>query len=125
MVLDSSLIIAATEATNANHEKAKKFLEDNMGRTLYVSTLGIAEVLTGPMRHSKERAALMELQLKSLVDVVVEVNLEIARKVASLKASHKLTTSDAVMAATAEFTKKELVTFDKELARKYKKARLL
>ena len=94
------------------------FVAHDEGRLRFaVTTITVAEVLTGPLQKGNEalsrryRAVLESWQ-------VIDLDLDIAETAARLRASHKLKLADAVQAASAlAINAHALVTHDRDFSR--------
>ena len=119
LLVDSAPIIYFLE----NHPKLARYFEPlfkshGAGRLRFaVTTITIAEVLTGPLRAGDEaiarryRATLEGWQ-------VVELSVDIAESAARLRASLRLKLSDAIQAASAlAINAAAIVTHDRDFSR--------
>jgi predicted nucleic acid-binding protein len=119
LLIDTAPIVYVLEKHPSLAARFEPLFEAHMaGRFRFaVTTVTIAEVLTGPLQRGEEglarryRAALQSWQ-------VVGLDADIAESVARLRASARLKLPDAVQAATALAINADgLVTYDRDFAR--------
>jgi predicted nucleic acid-binding protein len=119
LLVDSAPIIYLLEGRAVLAERFKPvFAAHADGRLRFaVTTITVAEVLTGPLQAGDEalsrryRAVLESWQ-------IVALDLDIAETAARMRASHKLKLADAVQAASAlAINAYALVTHDRDFSR--------
>lgn len=119
LLMDSAPIIYFLEGHPKLSPKFKRFFVDHdAGRVQFaVTTISLAEVLTGPLQTGSE--ALAE-RYRAILESwqVIELNADIAVDAARLRASLKLKLADAVQAASAiSINAHALVTHDRDFSR--------
>ena len=115
-VLDASALMAFFE-DRAGGEKVEKLLSKaaEAKRPLLMSVVNWGEVYYAIWRAHGEKAANIKLQQTAQLPVeLVDVDAELARLAASLKAQHRLPYPDCFGAALAKTWKATLVTSDKD-----------
>ena len=119
LLVDSAPIIYLLEGRAGLAERFEPlFVAHSDGRLRFaVTTITVAEVLTGPLQGGDEalarryRAVLESWQ-------IVALDLDIAETAARMRASHKLKLADAVQAASAlAINAYALVTHDRDFSR--------
>lgn len=119
IVVDSAPIIYVLEGHRTLARRFRPLFERQAsgGLSLAVTTITIAEVLTGPLKAGNEAlAARYRAVLESWY--VVELSAAIAVSAARLRVSAQLTLPDAVQVASALALDAEaLVTHDRDLSR--------
>mgnify|MGYP006276656869 CR=1 FL=1 len=123
VILDSSVLIAATSSLDVHHSAAIAALHTK--NDYFASVITLAEVLSFPMRENPTKAGALRNQLKSLFTDFIDVNEGIAVRAAEIRSTSSIKLPDALISATAALHKLELWTFDKQLAKATKGARLL
>ena len=118
LLVDSSPVIYYIEEHPKWEPRFRPVFEAPHGRfRLAISTLAIAEVLTGPLKAGDEALA---RRCQSVFESwqQVELNLEIAESAARLRATLGLKLSDAIQAASALAINADgLVTHDRDFSR--------
>lgn len=119
LLLDSAPIIYVLEGhPNFSSIFRPFFVAHDAGRVQFaVTTISLAEVLTGPLQAGDE--ALAE-RYRAVLETwhVVELTAEIAANAARLRASLRLKLADAVQAASAiSINADALVTHDRDFSR--------
>lgn len=114
IVLDTGVVIAHMDATDAHHDRATELLLGVAGEALGASPLSLAEVLVGPARAGRlDRAvsALDQLQ-------VISVNLDhhAPTRLAGLRAGTSLKLPDCCVLLAAQQVHGVVATFDDALA---------
>lgn len=116
IVLDACVLIAHLDSSDAHHAQACRLLTEMAGQPKLISALTLAEVLVGPARVGRRRAAeaiLDELNLQPR-----EVPASAAGQLAELRAATGLRLPDCCVLLTAEIAAPAgLATFDEKLAR--------
>ncbi len=119
LLMDSAPIVYFLEAHPRLSKLFKPLFERHTAGALHfaVTTVSIAEVLTGPLQSHDE--ALAERYLSILRSwQVVDLTLEIAESAARLRASSRLKLPDAVQAASAiAINADALITYDRDFSR--------
>jgi predicted nucleic acid-binding protein len=119
LLMDSAPIVYFLEAHSKLSKLFKPLFERHTAGALHfaVTTVSIAEVLTGPLQSRDE--ALAERYLAILKSwQVVDLTLEIAESAARLRASLRLKLPDAVQAASAiAINADALITYDRDFSR--------
>jgi predicted nucleic acid-binding protein len=123
--LDAGVVIGLLDADDAHHESAHTTLARIMrtGDRLAMAASAYAECLVGPQRRGPRAVAVVDDLVERLPIEIVELEREIARTAASLRARHtQLRLPDALVIATAiKESVDELLTTD----RKWPTARVL
>jgi len=115
IVLDACVLIAHLTNDDAHHDRATRLLASLAGQPKVVSVLTRAEVLVGPARAGRRRAA--EDALDRLRVDTYELPGDAAGQLAELRARTGLRMPDCCVLLTAELTSPaELATFDERLA---------
>jgi predicted nucleic acid-binding protein len=117
-VLDTDVVIAALDRTDAHHLKAAKLLRSllDAGVQLRLSHINYAEVLVRPA----ETEASMRTAIAAVDALRVEVTpptATIARDAARLRANHNISLADGFALATARAHQASLATFDERVRR--------
>ena len=118
-VLDASALITFFE-NRAGAEQVEELLAKaaEAKRPLLMSAVNWGEVYYSVWRARGEPAAAAKLQeIAQLPIQVIDVDMELARLAASLKAQHNLPYADCFAAALAQARKATLVTTDKDFER--------
>ncbi|MDR1186129.1 MAG: PIN domain-containing protein [Bifidobacteriaceae bacterium] len=114
VILDASVLIAATEPGDAHHREAARLMTAAEPRTMLVHPLTLAEVLVGGIRRGAGehlQAAIAAAGVATTSgDAVSPLDIAIVRRATGLKLP------DAVVAATAQALGADLATFDTALA---------
>lgn len=113
-VVDTSVLIAFLEASDANHSAAVAELSRaRSSHDLVISTVVYAEVLVGPHRQGPRKEAVAERFL-STIGGVETVSVAIARHAARIRAKTGLKLPDALVIATGqELSADEILTADR------------
>jgi predicted nucleic acid-binding protein len=115
-VLDASALMAFFE-DRAGGEKVEELLSKaaEAKRPLLMSVVNWGEVYYAIWRAHGEKAADLKLQETAQLPLeLTDVDAELARLAASLKAQHRLSYADCFAAALAQARKAALVTSDKD-----------
>ena len=118
-VLDASALMAFFE-DRAGGEKVEQLLAKaaEAKRPLLMSIVNWGEVYYAIWRAHGEKAANTKLQETAQLPVeLMEVDAELARLAASLKAQHNLPYADCFAAALAQTRKAALITTDRDFER--------
>jgi predicted nucleic acid-binding protein len=114
IVLDSCVLIAHLDETDAHHERARALLLEIAGEPLGASPLSLAEVLVGPARAGRldlASAALHQLEITPL-----PLGTDAPVRLAVLRAGTGLRLPDCCVLLAAEESGGAVVTFDSRLA---------
>jgi predicted nucleic acid-binding protein len=119
VLVDSAPIIYVLDGTGALAARFRPLFEaQREGRVrLAVSTVTIAEVLTGPLQAGDEA---LTRRYRAVLDSwhVIDLTSHIAESAARLRAAHRLKLADAVQLASAlAIDADALVTHDRDFAR--------
>jgi predicted nucleic acid-binding protein len=119
VLVDSAPIIYVLDGNGAFAERFRPLFEAQAsGRVrLAVSTVAIAEVLTGPLQSGDEGLA---RRYRSVLDSwrVVDLTSDVAETAARLRSAYRLKLADAVQVASAlAIGADALVTHDRDFAR--------
>ncbi len=116
--LDAGVVIGLLDADDAHHDSANAALARVMrtGDRLAMAASAFAECLVGPQRRGPRAVAVVDGVVDRLPIEIVELDREIARTAASLRARHtQLRLPDALVLATAmEESADELLTTDRK-----------
>ncbi len=118
-VLDASALMTFFE-NRAGADKVEKLLVDaaDAERPHVMSVVNWGEVYYAIWRAHGEKAAAVKLQdIAQLPIEIVDVDMELAKLAASLKAQYKLPYADCFAAALAQARKATLVTSDQDFKR--------
>lgn len=118
-VLDASALMTFFE-NRAGADKVEALLIDaaDAGRRLAMSVVNWGEVYYAIWRAHGEQAANAKLQAIAQLPIqVFDVDMELAKLAASLKAQHNLSYADCFAAALAQARKATVVTSDKDFER--------
>lgn len=116
IVLDARILIAHLANNDAHHERATRLLVSLAGQPKTMSVLTRAEVLVGPARAGRRRAA--EDILDQLRIGTCELPRDAAGQLAALRAHTGLRMPDCYVLLTSEINgPAELATFDERLTR--------
>ena len=120
IVLDTDIFIDFLRG----FEKAKRFFEEMQqeGNIVYFSAITETEMISGKECNRLERKAEILRILENFNKVLV--SNEIAIKAGDFSRMHSVETADAIIAATAFFTKAKLITRNADDYRKIKEIRL-
>lgn len=127
VVLDSSVLIALIKPSDRHHQvAAKEFLSGrDKGHSYEISSMSLLEVMTHGYRQGARQAESVRQHLDQVISRINGLDEELALEAAAIRASTGLRAPDASISATAIKRQAQLWTFDKELAKKHPKARLL
>jgi len=119
LLLDSAPIIYGLEAHPTLESRFKPLFEAHAaGRLRFaITTITVAEVLTGPLRSGDEALA---RRYRAILESwhCVDLDIGIAESAARLRAAHRLKLADAVQAASAlAVNAAALVTHDRDFSR--------
>jgi predicted nucleic acid-binding protein len=118
LVLDASVVIALLDENDALHERAAAVIERARSDELILPASAFAEILVAPYRQSADAVARFETTLAEVPVRVEPLTATIARRAASLRASHaRLRLADALVLATAAEAGAVVLTADRALAR--------
>ncbi len=108
MLLDTNIVIGYLAGDTA----IAKWIEgqNTHGEIFVLSVISVAELL-GFSKITDVETLAIEHWLKSVV--IIDVDLSISRAAAAIRRQYNLTTTDCLIAATAELTGTSLVTRDK------------
>jgi predicted nucleic acid-binding protein len=118
-VLDASALMTFFE-NRPGAEKVEKLLVDaaDAERPLAMSVVNWGEIYYAIWRVHGEKAAIAKLQAIAQLPIqVFDVDMELTKLAASLKAQHNLPYADCFAAALAHAQKATLVTGDKDFER--------
>ena len=121
VLLDSSVLIALLNSNDIHHEVALK--SHTSANQFIISSISITELMPRAIREGISDS--IWRALFGITRKVVEVDLEIARAAAALRAHKAMKTPDAIISATATGHGAQLWTFDAKLAKETPGARLL
>jgi predicted nucleic acid-binding protein len=115
--LDAGVVIGLLDADDAHHESASAALARvlrNRDR-LFIAASAFAECLVGPQRRGPRAVAVVDDLVERLPIEIVDLDHQIARAAASLRARHaRLRLPDALVIATAsQRSADELITTDR------------
>jgi len=114
VVVDASVVIAATEPGDGHHGRAAQILRQGHPGSLTMHPVTLAEVLVGAVRVGRGQPYLEALLATGLTvqsgDIVAPLRLAAARAESGLKMP------DAVVLATAQVLGADLASFDNTLA---------
>lgn len=115
VVLDASVIIAFLDPADSRHARVvRELLDGHDERRIPASVL--AEVLVHPNREGAAAVAHVERAIAALASGIEPLTADIARAAAELRARHRrLRLSDALVVATAEALRLDLLTTDRAL----------
>jgi len=120
IVLDASVLIAWTEASDTHHPKALQLLttQAQIGSELYVHPLTLAEFLVGPILVGREKQA-EKLIADAGISTISETSLgsDWVMQLGRVRAATRLKMPDAVVLASAQVLGFALATFDDRLAK--------
>jgi predicted nucleic acid-binding protein len=113
-VIDTSVLVAFLEATDAHHSAAvAELTRARESHALVVPIVAYAEVLVGPSRQGPRQEAVAE-EFLSTIGGIETVSVAIARRAARLRASTGLKLPDALVIATGlELDVDEILTADR------------
>ena len=113
VLLDSSVLIALLNPKDLHHEEA---LNSNSAlKQFMISSISITELMPRAIRDGISDS--IWRALLGITRKVVDVDLEVARAAATLRAHKGMKTPDAIISATAALHGAELWTFDAQLAK--------
>jgi predicted nucleic acid-binding protein len=112
ILLDSVVVVAYMDATNAFHRPAVDVLEHAVRRdSLIASVINYAELLTGAKLGHREES-LTRGFFSDLIAEVVPVGTEIADRAADIRSQSGVRLPDALVLATAALRADRVVTAD-------------
>ena len=115
IVLDTSVLIAHLDEGDALHARAEEALVRAASERLGCSSITLAEVLVGPVRHgqlSAAQAAVAELEVEE-----IHLGRDVAVRLATMRAKVGLKLPDCcVLLAAQEAAAHAILTFDDALA---------
>ena len=114
IVLDTSVLIAHLDASDAHHERADRLLAASGSEELGASVVTLAEVLVGPARKGMVERALAALE--QLAVAAVPIARETAVRLALVRAETGLKLPDCCVLLAAEESEAAVATFDGRLA---------
>lgn len=115
IVLDACVLIAHLDGEDAHHHRAVRLLADTGDVPLAACVLTIGEVLVGPARIRRRRAAQDALDTLGLRPL--DLPATAAGALADLRATTRLKMPDCCVLHTAETHGAQLATFDDRLIR--------
>lgn len=116
IVLDACVLIAHFDPHDAQHHRAGRLLDSLVGQPKSASVVTMSEILVGPTRAGRRRAA--QDLLDRLGIRVQPLPTEAAAQLAELRATTGLKLPDCCVLFTAECNAPaQLATFDERLAR--------
>jgi len=124
LVLDTSVLIALNDSTDAHHESVSSKIASHRGQ-FFISAVTLAEVLVVPYQFGFQIGQSHALDISNQVDGVLEVDSEIAQRAAQIRAQSAISMIDALIIATAITAKATLWTCDAKQARGYEGAVLI
>ena len=114
VALDTSVLIALTEASDSRHTTVLEYLRQR--EDIYIiSSVTLAEALVKPFQIGSEATALKKIM--NFVESVIAVDAELAFQAAGIRSEKRLKMPDSIISATALREKATLVTFDQQLAK--------
>ena len=114
IILDACVLIAHLDRDDAHHTRAGRVLHSIAGAPKGISMLTRAEVLVGPTRAGRRRAA--QETLAALALHTYDLPASACDALAELRANSGLRMPDCCVLLTAELNgPPEIVTFDKRL----------
>lgn len=128
VVFDADVLIAFLGRDDANHAKAVERMRSAIesGTRRLVSAVNYSEVLIGPLlRHGARGAETVDAMLVRLNVETIQVDMDLARRAAAVRARTRLKLPDAYALATAIHAEKRghadvrLETFDEEVVKAY------
>lgn len=110
VLLDSVVVVAYLDATNAFHRSAVNSLERAIrGDSLIASTINYAELMTGAKLGHRDEA-LTRGFFSDLISQVVPVGTSIAERAAEIRSRSGIRLPDALVLATADLHADRAVT---------------
>ncbi|MDR1807002.1 MAG: type II toxin-antitoxin system VapC family toxin, partial [Propionibacteriaceae bacterium] len=98
IIVDASVVIAATEPSDAFHDRAAQFLAETPPAELAIHPLTLAEVLVGGVRQNKGPALAEAI---TAVGITPPTTLPTPLHLATVRVATGLKMPDAVVVATA------------------------
>jgi len=126
VVLDSSVLLALLDPNDAHHAAARAAYHPKGSRHL-ISTSVLAEVLVGASRLGERAVAEAESRIQTLVDDVADINRDVARAAAAIRAKHpSVRLPDAFVLATGVVYDADVVlTADRKMVAADKRVRVI
>ncbi|MGH3025787.1 MAG: type II toxin-antitoxin system VapC family toxin [Gaiellaceae bacterium] len=126
VVVDSSVLIALLDPSDAHHVAARAIYDPSRSRHV-ISTTVLAEVLVGASRLGEAAVVEAEARIDTLIDDVCPVDRAVARAAAVIRAEHpRLRLPDALVLATAVVQRADaLLTADRAIAAADKRVRVI
>jgi predicted nucleic acid-binding protein len=115
IVVDASVVVAATEPGDIHHRRAVEFLAATPPEELFIHPLTLAEVLVGGVRQSQGQALAKAITAAGLTTPAMEPT---PLQLATVRVTTGLKMPDAVVVATAQTLGASIATFDLDLAKK-------
>lgn len=117
LILDASVLIGLLDTADAHHERSVDNIEaaDRARRPLLLPASAYSETLVafaraGRLRDAREAVAAMGIAVMPLTETIAE-------RAAELRASHeRLRLPDAIVLATAQEQRGELLSYDRRLS---------
>ncbi len=115
LVLDTSVLIALNDSTDAHHESVSSKIAAHRGQ-FFISAVTLAEVLVVPYRFGASIGQSHSRDISMQVDGVLAVDSEIAQRAAQIRAQGAISMIDALIIATAITARATLWTCDAKQA---------
>ena len=115
-VLDAHGLLVFLEK-EAGHEKVEKFFVSAVEKEKYLlmTSVNFGEVYYIVLREcGQDKAHKIEKIIRTLPIEIIDVDMQIAREAARIKANRKMSYADCFTAALAKLHKGEVITGDKE-----------
>jgi predicted nucleic acid-binding protein len=114
ILLDASVLIAATEPSDMHHTQAVAIMTAAAPGSMLIHPLNLAEVLVGGVRKGVGE----QLREAIVAAGVVTTSGDVAEplSIATVRVDTRLKLPDAVLLATAQALEADLATFDESLA---------
>lgn len=123
VILDSSVLIASASTSHVHFEAARQSLSQRHHYAISVITL--SEILVPYFAQGEVIGRQYRSRLLKDISQIVDTDQEVAVLASQIRAESGIKIPDALISATAAVHKLELWTFDKQLAKATKGARLL
>jgi predicted nucleic acid-binding protein len=111
--LDASVLIALFSKHDLHHDEAVRLVSTHGHQGLIISPITLAEVLLGPVRQGKERAA--RAAISQLGITVTPIAADFAESLARIRVDSKLPLPQCCVLLAAADAKAELLSFDRQL----------